>query len=833
MREHHARDKGREGNAEMIAIVNCRLCACRYFRPGGARIKSQAKACVTIVLMVLALCGAAWAGSESKPLALSYTSSGVTFANLPVLPKQVNGTWTYCSDCAQANPCAGSGSGAVAVLINGGWDCSLAGGSGGGGGGQTFPPSSNLSMGGHSFTSLGAFTAAQSFGGFGGTNVGGLTGAAGANAVLSLMSVNGTLNVLANGVKGDASTDDTAAMQAAMNLGCSDLEPVAMPPASGYKITSPLWENCNNGSLIGSGGFGPLKPAYDFGFTLALVGSAYPGIPLTTSLVTGAGNAFDFRTDQVHNWVNLREWDGVNGPLGSPSGMNVNGLGTFSVEAFAVDTTAGDGVVVSSDSIPNSTTETRAWSLYINAARWGFHVTTSVGSCDATGSASAVSVGTLQYLAGTYDGSTCRLYVCVPGQSNCAVTLSASQTGNLVQDPTEDVTIGPAMGNGWPNGGSLRGAIKGIVDSVRVSNTARYTGTIATVPNAKFSSDSNTLILTNGETAPSSAPFIKAYDGVTFSGQVGYGWLYEYNSNNGALTNQSFNDIENIQISPSGHDVSGLVLNNTHEATLHNIQCGVFGATNCEIGFELWNLAYNNWGLSNLYYVGVPGRYGIAASNANSNGFHDTQMTNAYACEAVNGNTLLENDLCTVSAGASGYYGTAINSGIGGAVTEIGAQDDVEGTQTFTHLYETGNDVIYDGSGGAIAGADGAPAVLLDGGAKATLSGDQIYNQGGSPTEIIGATGAVSNITLLNDRYSSATWGATTPITTSTVLNYCVPGANGTACYAYVANLPACTLFNDHQHYVVVDASTSCSAGVVPTGGGSTYCDVYCAVPGH
>lgn len=789
----------------------------------------------------------------------SLRSLAVTFANLTTAcvagskpgtcAPQANGTVIYCSDCASANPCAGSGGGAFALRINSGWDCSVAGGSGGGGG-QTFPPASNLSMGNHSFTNLGALTGSLSGAGFGLSDFsllsdsstglainGGIYGLnTSGSDIIKGFNINGVYNAQSYGAVGDGSTDDTLAIRNAINAGCGSGGAVylpASPTGAGYKITYPLWENCNNGALWGSGGFGPIKPAYDFGFTLALVGGTYPGIPLTTSLVSGAGNAFDFRTDQVHNWLNLREWDGVNGPLGSPSGMNVNGLGTFSVEAFAVDSTAGDGMVVSSDSIPNSTTETRSWALGINAARWQFLVTTTVGSCNATGSGSAVSVGTLQYLAGTYDGSTCRLYVCVPGQSNCAVTVSASQTGNLVQDPTEDVTIGPAMGNGWPNGGSLRGAIKGIVDSVRVSNTARYTGTIATVPNAKFASDANTLILTNGETAPNSAPFIKAYDGVTFSGQVGYGWLYEYNSNNGALTNQSFNNIQNIQISPSGHDVSGLILNNTHEATLHNIQCGVFGATNCEIGFELWNLAYNNWGLSNLYYVGVPGRYGIAASNANSNGFHDTQMTNAYICEAVNGNTLLENDLCTVSAGASGYYGTAINSGIGGAVTEIGAQDDVEGTQTFTHLYETGNDVIYDGSGGAIAGADGAPAVLLDGGAKATLSGDQIYSQGGSPTEIIGATGAVSNITLLNDRYSSATWGATTPITTSTTLNYCLPGANGTACYAYVANLPACTLFNDHQQYVVVDASTSCSAGVVPTGGGSNYCYVYCNVPGH
>ena len=34
-----------------------------------------------------------------------------------------NGTIAYCSDCAKATPCAGSGSGALAKRINGAWDC--------------------------------------------------------------------------------------------------------------------------------------------------------------------------------------------------------------------------------------------------------------------------------------------------------------------------------------------------------------------------------------------------------------------------------------------------------------------------------------------------------------------------------------------------------------------------------------------------------------------------------------------------------------------------------------------------------------------------------------
>jgi hypothetical protein len=50
----------------------------------------------------------------------------VTFATLPTPP--INGTVAYCSDCTQTNPCAGSGTGAMAQRINGAWNCSTSGG---------------------------------------------------------------------------------------------------------------------------------------------------------------------------------------------------------------------------------------------------------------------------------------------------------------------------------------------------------------------------------------------------------------------------------------------------------------------------------------------------------------------------------------------------------------------------------------------------------------------------------------------------------------------------------------------------------------------------------
>jgi hypothetical protein len=48
----------------------------------------------------------------------------VTFANLTITPSQSNGTLVYVSDASASNPCVGGGSGAFALRVNGGWNCS-------------------------------------------------------------------------------------------------------------------------------------------------------------------------------------------------------------------------------------------------------------------------------------------------------------------------------------------------------------------------------------------------------------------------------------------------------------------------------------------------------------------------------------------------------------------------------------------------------------------------------------------------------------------------------------------------------------------------------------
>lgn len=67
-------------------------------------------------------------GTSQNSLSAAFTVNGdgsvsvksVTFANLPT---QADAKLIYCSDCTVANPCAGSGTGALAKGINGAWVC--------------------------------------------------------------------------------------------------------------------------------------------------------------------------------------------------------------------------------------------------------------------------------------------------------------------------------------------------------------------------------------------------------------------------------------------------------------------------------------------------------------------------------------------------------------------------------------------------------------------------------------------------------------------------------------------------------------------------------------
>ena len=842
--------------------------------------------------MVLALCGVARAGSESKPLALSYTSSGVTFANLPVLPKQINGTWTYCSDCAQANPCAGSGSGAVAMLINSGWDCSVAGGSGGGGG-QTFPPSSNLSMGSHSFTSLGPLTGSLGAGGFGITNLSllgdsatGLLlqgGAAGLNQAgsdkITGFSVNGVFNAMAYGATGTGTngTDDASSIRNAVNAACSANNvsdshvsaTTVLLPAGSYAMSSPLWVNCAGLTLRGEGPFASvLSPTYDFGPTVLFAAKAYPGVPLATALETGPGSSFDFTQDRASTpFLNLREYDGMNGAAAnytlctgtnapwvgctgagtgalSYSGMNLNGLTALSVEYFFNQGTAGDGAAVASGSEQSiSLGQSTAFISGIDSSDWWDAINLSVSGVKQVLVSGGITPGTTYYRAMTYDGSNLRQYACTPGGTSCAPIGTTAGTGTVVQGPTEDVTIGRETGV-WPNGALEQTSVNGKIYCVRISNIARYTGTIATVPSACSNStssattigpDSNTLIMTAGEQPAVSPepPFYKAYDNQSADG-YGYGWLFGYSSNRAQSGNYFILHDGMRDVGITGDvDNSGIYYVGGHDSDFDSLYL-----LRMEVGIQTYQLSYEARNFSNITISGVPGRYGINDMGGGLNTWNNIKVTGFWAHEVANSGHF--SGLLNIQGNNySSLYGFVLNNLAANTPAEatlLDATTDAENTgNSFTPLYVLANTTptVLNVSGGLPVAEDSAPAAVMDSGGTLNLMGAAVQSFSGSPTELVHVLG--SGAPRINEEGVTRVSGFVgVPITTTAAAISCAgAAANGTICATTVATLPTCTATLNHRHFTVTDANSGCSAGTIPTGGGSISCDVYCAVPGH
>lgn len=89
---------------------------------------------VLLWLLVMALAGPNVTAQSSSTTARRVART--TFAQLGAPP---NGDARYCSTCARTNPCTDGGTGALAVRVNGSWDCANAGSTG------TTPPYSDTS----------------------------------------------------------------------------------------------------------------------------------------------------------------------------------------------------------------------------------------------------------------------------------------------------------------------------------------------------------------------------------------------------------------------------------------------------------------------------------------------------------------------------------------------------------------------------------------------------------------------------------------------------------------------------------------------------------------
>ena len=584
----------------------------------------------------------------------------------------------------------------------------------------------------------------------------------------SLVGSDGTFNVKDFGATGTGiygGHDDSPAIQSTIDAAClsnniNDAQVSAttgLVPAGSYMMTYPWWVNCAGFSWLGEGTLASVfSPVYDFGPTGVFAPKAYPGVPLVAPLVTGPGSSFDFTQDRASApFLNLSEWRGVRGAAGTCTGMNLNGCTNLTVEYFVNYVTTGDGATVSSGSEESvSKGQSAAFYSGIGSGRWLDSILLSTTGLISLNPVSAITTGAVYYHALTYDGAAIHQYSCIPGATSVPPIAESSGIGTVVQQPTEEVTVGPEI-QLWPNGPKYQGATNGKVYSIRVSNIDRWpSGTIATCPSSALVADSNTLILTNGEQAPGGAPLYKAYDNGLVSGGYGIGWLFGYSQNRIQAGNYYIaqNGMQNLGIFGPA-DNSGIIYVGGHDSTFDGLEFH-----GMEVGIETYLLAYEN-SFSNLFLYGAPGSYGISDLGGGINSWSGTiKVSNFWADEVAGSGTFSGIRNIQGNNGVS-RYGFVENS-LGGNNNESTLTDKIDDAE------DTGNPqtpdlvlnnpasgiAILNEFGGSNQATGTSPAAILDSSGKPELRpGTVITSNAGSATEVVHCVGSPLGFVNFND----------------------------------------------------------------------------------
>lgn len=234
--------------------------------------------------------------SGAEPI--SPTIVDLSFANLPT---EQDGMLLWCKDCQETTPCSGGGAGAFARGERGVWSCAA----------DTLEQ--DLNANGHQIAAASSVLVENS-GDINpreqlkaGTGVRVSNGSGAPFTVIDENAnitghINGVLNVKAPpyNAKGDCTTDDTAAIQGAINAACAanpsnqqNIPPVYLPPTpypGCYKITSPILVDCANLKIYGAGEMQTIISPQFYGPDLIVQSTPSSSAPLTSS-VTAAWQA--------------------------------------------------------------------------------------------------------------------------------------------------------------------------------------------------------------------------------------------------------------------------------------------------------------------------------------------------------------------------------------------------------------------------------------------------------------------------------------------------------------------------------------------------------------
>jgi len=526
----------------------------------------------------------------------------------------------------------------------------------------------------------------------------------------------GFYNVRDFGATPDDTTDDWAAIQAAINAAIANPTPgTVYVPRGTYYVSKPL--HITKGIKFYGAGRGATTItgfSADQGPVLVVSppSSLYPGLPTGPSLATGPGNSMYL--DGTYNYeLNLREGGAV----------ELNGRNAVTLELFYkpnFSDPAGDYNIISSSgnvtgpdgataiSIQHSANDSISGVLCVGGAMQILHTPNNV-----------VSAGNVYHIALTYDGSTVRLFV------NGVLKASQAATGTITQKMYEDFTIGPKV-SGFMETTFLNQMTKGWVDSIRISATARYTSNF-TPPTAKAANDGNTLFLLN---------FDNNYDEFTVATTM-YGQQHLFLRRVGGGMGQ----VGNFQMSDLSFIGTGPEFIYMISSMIDNVQ-----VTAARRGFQFVNNCYLN-----------------RVSSVNVIGSSSTQF--GFAAAAASG-VLTVQDL-TISASHFPFYADTSSVAINGlwiessTGTEIGAV--LKGDMNTSFVInqpemsaETGPNTLRYAvaiigvgtvvmNGGTIETSGGAPYVYVAGGGQVTHVGGTYAAMGTAPATVFQIASAPAN----------------------------------------------------------------------------------------
>ena len=589
-----------------------------------------------------------------------------------------------------------------------------------------------------------------------------------------------------------------------------------------YRIFEPLLLSCAHPvQLTGDSEVSvAISDSGDFP-AMVLVPSTYAsqsvGTISATSLVTGPGAAINF---DGHPWyLNL---DDALVNVFAPSAYPLNGLSQLDVRLF-----------FKSGSLANPN-----WLFYMGGNQFGdggsvvgvqaglwagstgdsalcFELTTGGVAHQACGAASAITTGIVEEIEMAYNGSN--IYVFLNGTQISGSPFAA--TGTVTQSPYTNLIAGTAI-QSYPDWGTSSGSFVGQIDSYQISNIARHSSNY-TADTAKFTSDSNTLLLVNGKSFNNPLIAVDKAESATDGWLIARGgsgsqgaatYIKDLSIQNGTLgifqALEPGTQMANVSIQTSW---IGLELwNNNYEGTFDHLRFSQGGASESAI------TATGAEGVEDFNYPQIitMGYHGIEGFDLSGQLHHPFIAPSTNSVDAIYSDA--DNQFEDLSV-----YDAAIDTENGGSATGL---------------------LIFGGGSYHIFGGDfqpgrSAPCFEIQ---PSTLLGVEFYGSkcttiGGSPpgelVDFIGSGTLVTPVVWFNPIVNHTSYSGQTAIPWSNApTKLVVYGDVLQPPVKTVATLPTCNSAAKGWVVQVKDCNANCTTylGTSFTGGGSTRSTVQC-----